>query len=208
MQTSDAETPAEMVDLAFVTEGPSVPRDHRVLLADAVEAALPWLAATAGAGVHRLNLSQGAGGQPLLSRRTRLVLRVPRERAADAAVLVGRTLNLGAHPLKVGALQARELRPWGTLYAHLVAADAAQDEAGFMRDVDAELRRMGVPCRPICGRQQLLEDGRLTGYSLMLDGLSAGNSLRLQQQGIGRHRRLGCGLFIPHKSAAAVGMPA
>lgn len=209
MNGRDEEPTAAMVDLAFALEGRVLPREHRELLATALEAALPWLAETPGAGVHRLNLAHGAGAQALLSLRTKLVLRVPRERADDAAALVGATLDLGGHPLRVGALHARELLPWGTLYAHVVAADAdvVPDEAAFMREVEGELRELGVPCRPICGRLQQLESGRLQGYSLMLDGLSAADSLRLQQRGIGRHRRLGCGVFVPHKSAAAVGTP-
>lgn len=199
-----------MVDLAFAIEGDRLPRDHRELLASALEAALPWLADTPDAGVHRLNvvtMTAGGGTQALLSRRTRLVLRVPRERAADTGALVGTTLDLGGHTLRVGALHARELLPWGTLYAHVVAADAdaVPDEAAFMHEVEDQLRKLGVPCRPICGRLQQLESGRLQGYSLMLDGLSAADSLRLQAVGIGRHRRLGCGVFVPHKSAAAVG---
>ena len=36
---------------------------------------------------------------------------------------------------------------------------------------------------------------------------SADASLALQQHGIGTGRRFGCGLFVPHKSAAAVGAP-
>lgn len=212
MNERDDDPVATMVDIAFAIEGGPLPRDHRELLAAALEAALPWLADTPGAGVHRLNvvaMAADGGTQALLSQRTKLVLRVPRERADDAAVLVGRTLDLGGHRLHVGALQARELLPWGTLYAHVVAADAdaVPDEATFMREVEGQLRELGVPCRPICGRLQRLESGRLQGYSLMLDGLSAADSLRLQAVGIGRHRRLGCGVFVPHKSAAAVGTP-
>lgn len=205
----DDEPSATMVDLAFALEGRVLPRDHRELLAAALEAALPWLAETPGAGVHRLNLAHGAGAEALLSLRTKLVLRVPRDRAGDAAALVGTTLDLGGHALRVGALHARELLPWGTLYAHLVATDAGAvpDEAAFLRAVEAELQELGVPCRPICGRLQQLEAGRVQGYSLMLDGLSAADSLRIQTAGLGSHRRLGCGVFVPHKSAAAVGSP-
>lgn len=205
----DDEPSSTMVDLAFALEGRVLPREHRELLATALEAALPWLATTPGAGIHRLKLAPGEGAEALLSMRTKLVLRVPRERAEDAAALVGRTLDLGGHRLHVGALHARELLPWGTLYAHVVAADvdAVPDEAAFMREVEGQLRELGVPCRPICGRLQRLESGRLQGYSLMVDGLSAADSLRLQELGIGRHRRLGCGVFVPHKSAAAVGTP-
>jgi hypothetical protein len=41
----------------------------------------------------------------------------------------------------------------------------------------------------------------------MLDGLSRSAALRVLEAGLGRHRRLGCGLFVPHRSAAAVGTP-
>jgi hypothetical protein len=45
----------------------------------------------------------------------------------------------------------------------------------------------------------------LHAFSLMLDGLSHDDALRLLEHGIGPHRLWGCGLFVPHKSAAAVG---
>jgi hypothetical protein len=41
----------------------------------------------------------------------------------------------------------------------------------------------------------------------MLDGLVADQSLIVLEAGLGAHRRLGCGLFVGHKSAAAVGTP-
>lgn len=196
----------DMIDIAFALEGRRVPREHRRALADAVESLLPWLAATPGAGVHRLNVAAGGGPEALLSQRTRLVLRVPREREADAGALSGAELMLGAHRVRVGAAQTRELLPWSTLYAHVVAA-TDDDELHFLESVTDELQALGVPCRPICGRRQVLEYGALHGYSLMLDGLSAEGALRILQAGVGAHRLLGCGLFVPHKSAAAVGSP-
>jgi hypothetical protein len=45
----------------------------------------------------------------------------------------------------------------------------------------------------------------LAGYSLLLDGLSPEHALRVMCTGLGAHHELGCGLFVPHKSAAAVG---
>jgi hypothetical protein len=74
--------------------------------------------------------------------------------------------------------------------------------------VDTELTALRIVGRPICGRLQMLESGTLRGYSLMLDQLSAEDALSLLEAGLGAHRRLGCGLFVPHKSAAAVGAPA
>ncbi|MDZ7592973.1 MAG: type I-MYXAN CRISPR-associated protein Cas6/Cmx6 [Rubrivivax sp.] len=192
------------IDLAFAVEGDALPREHRRELAAAIGLALPWWAALEGAGMHRLNVAAGAGPQALLSKRTRLTLRVPRARAADVATLQGAALQVGPAVLRVGAPQPRELRPHSTLYAHFVAADHG-DELAFLDAVAAELSALGVACRSICGRRQVVEGGALQGYSLMLDGLNAGGALRVLEAGIGPHRRWACGIFVPHKSAVAVG---
>ncbi len=201
------EPAALMVDIAFAVAGVALPRDHRRELAAAIERVWPAWSGLEGAGVHRLNVSAGGGPLALLSKRTRLTLRVPRERAAEAVALEGAELQLGPSTLHIGAPQPRELRPYGTLYAHLVAADDADnaDEAAFLQAVAAELSALGVAGRPICGRRQVVEAGELQGYSLMLDGLSPAAALRVLEAGVGRHRRWGCGIFVPHKSAVAVG---
>lgn len=195
------------VDVTFALRGDALPRDHRRALAAALERHLPWLADPAHAGVHRINAVPGPGPTALLSQRTRLTLRVARERVDDLQRLLGAHLELDGHALQVGERsQVRELLPHGTLYAHLVATDD-DDELAFLASIGNELEASILPCRPICGRRQVIDNGgqALTGYSLMLDGLSTGDSLRVLESGLGRHRRLGCGLFVPHKSAAAVG---
>lgn len=195
-----------MIDIAFALEGRAVPQEHRYALAEALQGALPWLADEPGAGVHQLKMVPGGGGEALLSLRTRLTLRVPRARGDAACALAGTELRLGPHRLRAGWPHRRELLPHGTLYAHLVAAPDT-DEAAFIERMRAELAALGVSAQPVCGRWQSTEAGRLVGCSLMLSGLDAAQSLRVLQQGLGGHRRLGCGLFVPHKSAAAVGAP-
>lgn len=196
---------ADMVDVAFALEGRSLPPDYRYALADALEAALPWLGQEPGSGVHRLNLVR-SGGEALVSPRTRLTLRVPRSRADAACALAGTELRLGAQVVRVLRPQRRELLPHGTLYAHLVAAEETAEDA-FLRRMRSELDALGVRGEPVCGRWQSAETGRLVGCSLMLSGLPREQSLQVLQRGLGAHRRLGCGLFVPHKSAAAVGAP-
>jgi CRISPR-associated protein Cas6 len=107
----------------------------------------------------------------------------------------------------VGAAHVRELLPYSAIYAHLVATDDA-DEARFVAAVAGELQALDVACRAICGRHQVTEGGALHGFSLMLDGLGPAQSMRVLEAGLGPHRRLGCGLFVPHKSSVAVGTPA
>jgi CRISPR-associated protein Cas6 len=198
---------ATLVDLAFPLLGRALPRDHRAPLAAALAERLPWLGEAPGSGVLRVNVVAGAGPVALLSARARLVLRVPRERADEAqAALAGGSLQVDGQTLTLGMPVRRELLPHRTLYAHFVAAPD-DDELGFLAMVDAELRALGVACRPVCGRRQALQagDAALPGFSLMLDGLTPADALRVLEAGVGAHRGLGCGLFVPHRSAAAVG---
>ena len=198
---------ASMVDVAFAIDGRAVPRDHGRSLAEAVLARLPWLADTVGAGVHPIRVAAGSGAQALLSGRSRLTLRVPRGRVEALRALGGAVLDVGGTRLVVqGAPQLRELLPHGTLYAHGVAAES-DDELAFVAAVDAEMAALGVAGRRICGRLRHLDDGaqRRPAFGLMLDGLSPPDALRLLEHGLGAHRLWGCGLFVPHRSAAAVG---
>ena len=194
-----------MLDIAFeILECDAPARDCESSLADALEAALPWLADEPDAGVHRLNLA--AGNEPLLSRRTRLTLRVPRARAAAVEALSGRVLAVQPGMLRLGRAHRRELLAHGTLYAHLVASDE-DDEQDFLAEVGAGLAALSVSCRPICGRRAVLAAGTVRGFSLMLDGLPGASAMRVLEAGLGPHRRLGCGIFVPHRSASAVGTP-
>jgi CRISPR-associated protein Cas6 len=200
------DTAASMVDVSYPLHGSALPRDHRRALAQALERLLPWLADPRQAGLHRVNVVAGNGPTALLSQRARLLLRVRRERLADLAPLRGARLDVGGFALRLGTeATVRELLPHSTLYAAAVST-ADDDEMAFLRSIEAELGAMRLPCRPICGRRQEIDNGdeRLTGFALMLDGLSAADSLRLLESGLGQHRRLGCGLFVPHRSAAAL----
>jgi len=120
--------------------------------------------------------------------------------------LDGVQLDVMAHPLRLGAVHLRALQPLATLYAYRVAAGSA-DESVFMQAMEAELAGMAIAGVRVCGKcQSLRVDGQeMTTFSMMLHGLGPEQSLRLQQRGLGPHRLLGCGLFVPHKSAAAVG---
>jgi CRISPR-associated protein Cas6 len=203
---ADEAPPATMIDVVFPLAGRSLPRDHRLALSDALQAAAPWLRALPQAGLHRVNVVPGLADPALLSQRARLGLRVPRTHADALCELAGRELDVAGHRVRLGTPHVRELLPHGTLYAHLVV-ESSDDEAAFIAAIDAELDALGAACARICGRRQQILGGdeMLVGFSVMLHGLATAASLRVLEAGVGRHRRLGCGLFVPHKSAAAVG---
>lgn len=202
MDRSPAST---MVDVAFALAGRRLPRAHGRALAAALVDRLPWLADDPLAGVHAVNVAAGDEPAALLSGRSRLKLRVARSRVQALQALAGAALEVGGEAVTVGAAaQVAELRPHPTLYARVVHG-AGADEAAFVADATRALAALGVVGRVICGRAQADDAGEPLGYSLMVDQLDADDALRLLQQGLGPHRLWGCGLFVGHKTSAAVG---
>lgn len=194
-----------MLDVAFSLRGGTVPADHGWQLFLQLAERLDWLAAEAAAGVHPIRGARAVAGEIHLDARARLMLRLPQARVEQSFALTGAQLDLG-NGIRVGSARLRPLFAHGTLYSQFVST-GTPDEAGFQQDVSAELQRAGIECKVICGRMRraLTRDGEIVGFSLMLHELSPEHSLNMQATGLGAGRKLGCGIFIPHKSAAAVG---
>jgi CRISPR-associated protein Cas6 len=202
-------TPAELatvVDVAFAVDGKHLEQDYRYDLMQAVTGCLPWLESEPGAGIHPIRSARDEAGKLLLSRRARLVLRLPESRIGDVVALTGCLIHVGGNPLRLGEASIRVLQPIATLYAHMVAARSG-DEQTFIDDIAARLAELKIHCKIVCGKRQVLMAGPLqvTGFSLMLHDLEPEHSMMLQHLGLGAERRLGCGILVGHKSAAAVG---
>jgi CRISPR-associated protein Cas6 len=192
-----------VVDVAFALEGTTLPADHAESLACAVERWLPWLADEPGAGIHPLRTAATSHGMLVIARRAKLVLRLPAGRARESRELCGRTLAIGESQVSIGAASERPLSPASTLYASRVMTDAP-DEQAFHGAVVRWLADAGVRCEFIAGRsRRLIAGGReVTGFALALHGLAPADSLHVQASGMGGQRRLGCGIFVPHKAIA------
>lgn len=194
------------IEVAYAVSGTSLDRDYPRGLYEALRAAAPWLDEQPLAAVHPLRGLTPCGEALLVGGRTRLTLRVPESCSAACEVLQERTLALPA-PLRLGRASRRELLAHPVLHAKLVVT-GADEESAFLADVERALAALALDCATIVGRRGELAmgDERLAGFSLMLHGLSAEDSLTAQAHGIGLHRKLGCGVFVPHKSVAAVGL--
>jgi CRISPR-associated protein Cas6 len=194
------------VDIAFNLEGKSLPADYSFALMQAVARLLPWIESEPAAGIHPLRAAKTDANDLLLPRRAKLVLRLPERRAQEAMALCGRELTVCGHRLKVGAAGMRRLLPYATLHAHFVTA-GSQDELDFLKDIGVRLQALRTPCEVVCGKRRMLRAGEteIAGFSLMLHGLGLEHSILVQRIGLGDRRLLGCGIFVGHKSVAAVG---
>ena len=195
----------DMIDVAFSLRGGNIPADHGSELFRLLAERLEWLAAESSAGVHPIHGGRTVAGEIQLGRRARLMLRLPRERIEQSYVLSGADLALG-DGVEVGGARLRPLFAHLTLYSDFVTTGAV-DETGFQRDINAELERARIRCAVICGRMRRArtQSAEIVGFGLMLHELSSEDSLGVQAAGLGAERKLGCGIFVPHKSAGAVG---
>ena len=208
---------ADVIDFAFRLSGRWLPVDHARALRAAIVEILPWLEDEPEAGIHSIHGAAsgngwerpggGSGGMLNLSRRTRLVLRVPVRRAGETAALCGRRLDVGGCELTTGERRPRRLKPAGAVFARYVVDEEDGDEERFMEHVASELRARSVTARKLlCGRSHRIESahGAHVTRSLLIADPGRDESLALQCRGIGPGRLLGCGLFVPHKDVGPV----
>ena len=194
----------DMVDVAFEFSAGSLPPGFEWPLYRALVRAAPWLETTRSAAVHPLRATATEDGGLLLARRTRLVLRLPRERLCAASVFEGALLDLGAGVrATLGSGRLHVLEPAPTVYSPRVATGDA-DEGAFAGAVSRELAALGIRRPIVCGRRSrvTLPDGDTTAFGVAVHGLGDEASLVLQRAGLGLGRAIGCGVFVPHKTIA------
>jgi len=207
----------EVMDFVFAIKCKCLPYEHMFDLYRALQSTLPWLDDENRAAIHPIYGAESGNGwlRPegstgelmFLSRRQKLVLRMPKTRQAEMENLVGQTLDIGGHALTLGKMESRLLSDSPIIFARYVVSEEGLDEAAFLEQAATQLQAMNIRVRKMLAgkeRQIVTPDGVLHTRSLMLADLELEESVRLQQQGLGTHRHLGCGLFLPQKGIKPV----
>lgn len=218
--SKEFQVPDDVVDLLFNIDCRELHVDHVHALSEALKQSLPWLAEDERVAVHALHVAGSQNGwerpdpelgQKLqLSRRTKMVIRVPKDRVEQIqSDLEGVTLDVAGCAMTVGKAKVRPLSSQGTIFArHVVLEEGeAEDEHRFLQRVAADLKSRGIRVRKaLCGKTGHLDtpDGPIATRSLMLADLDPEESVQLQQEGLGPLRDKGCGIFLPHKGIDAV----
>lgn len=205
--------PENVVDLAFnLNSSASLPVDHAEALARAVEKHLPWFAEDKQAGLHVLHGADSGNGWERpeeadalihLSKRTKFIMRLPAHRVDEAMTnLEGKTLEMDEYRLELKDAKVRLLSIHSALYARYVVSET-DDEEEFLSQCVAELNAHKLKFKKVlCGKEHAFktDQGSLRVRSFFVADLPRADAVRLQEVGMGPHRRLGCGIFIPHKT--------
>lgn len=211
------EIPDDVVDLVFKLDCKMLPLEHAYALSQAIQTVLNWIEGEELAGIHQIHVAESGNGwmrpeDPTnevlhLSRRTRMSLRIPKQRIEEAKQLTGRTLNIDGYSLNIGEASIKPLSDLSTLFSRYVICDPGQDEGQFLYAVAEQLQGMNIPVKKMMASKQHViktPDEDLHTRGIMIADLDKEQSVRLQQRGIGPGRHLGCGIFLPQKGIKPV----
>lgn len=189
------------IDLQFQAFGKTLAVDHGYGLYSAISGILPVFHSATDVGMSLIRGKYIGDGLLSIAPSSLLVFRLPARQMAEYINLAGKFLDIGGHVLSIGVPSSRALVPATALYAHFVTTRNGQDSRRFERELARQLSDMECHGRvSIDKRRTFKVHGRqVVGYSVLVSELTAGESLTLQEQGLGGRRKMGCGFFQPWK---------
>jgi len=197
------------VDLCFRVLGAQIPADHGYLLYSAVSRILPAAHEADGYGIHPIRGRQLGGRTLQLTEHSRLVIRAEAEQIAHFLPLAGKQLRVLDRTLRIGVPEVRSLVPAPALRSRLVtiklpdvAAQRPDAAAETFRDVALrKLRDLSISAEAMLslGKRRTLriKDKEVVGYEVLIEALTAEESILVQEHGLGGRRHMGCGIFVP-----------
>lgn len=202
-----------VVDLVFPASGTCVPTDHAYHLYAALSGVVPQFHDAAA----RLRFAPITGvavpeGRLELGAHSHLTVRLPDDAVKLALPLAGKRLQVGDGWVRLGVPAVRTLVPAPALVARIVTFKNADTPEQFLATARAKLVELGVsgePQLPIhtdgprAGepkrRVVRVKGAAIPGYALLVTELTAPDSLKLQEEGLGGRTSVGCGFFTAAK---------
>jgi CRISPR-associated protein Cas6 len=129
------------------------------------------------------------------------------DQIAAVLPLAGKALRLGNASVCVGVPTVRPLVPATAIRSRLVVIKVANirpDAVTAEQFNDAarrQMREIGLSDITVLslGKRRTLrvKQRELVGYEVLVEALTAEESIAIQQQGLGGKRHMGCGVFVP-----------
>ena len=196
-------TSENCIDLAFhVTSQVPLFSDHGYQLFGAISRLLPQVHEPNGIAVLPISGQQIGDRKIQLVKSSRLTLRVASADIATWLPLAGKTLDVAGAKLQIGVPEIRSLIPATALRSRLVTTKNCQDQPRFELELRKQMAALGVNEQAIfsIGKRRTIRirNKEVVGYEVIIEGLTADESLAIQTAGLGGRRHMGCGVFVPH----------
>lgn len=203
------------VDLLFPALGNTIPTDHAYPLYASLSRLVPaFHDPSAGLRFAPLNGAPGEPGRLRLNERSRLRVRLPDDAIRMALPLAGKKLDVAGAAIRLGPPTVQPLTPAATVESWLVTFKHGEEPDAFLATAKAKLAEIDVKGEPAVRafesgpragqprrRVVRLKGQAIVGYALVVSGLTAEESIRLQERGLGGRTKIGCGFFLPREGA-------
>ena len=210
-----------VVDIVFRITGTKIPVDHGFHLFAAISRVVPSFHGDSEIGVHPISGRLVGNRRLALTERSALTLRLPSERISEALKLAGAQLDINGCMIRTGPPNTRALIPAARLHSPLVIIKGFMAADAFLEAVRRQLQSMAVQAEPRLAAQPhiaeanqgkttgshspylrrtiRIRDKEIVGFAVRINGLTAEESIRVQENGLGGRRRFGCGVFMPNR---------
>ena len=205
---------SEMVDLSFSVDCKELPYDHAYELSSEIIKLVPEIKNDNRNAIQTLHGPMSGNGwvradgeNIFLSKRAKLCLRVRKDHADKIREIEGKKIKLFGNELSIGKSKIKSFLVVRDLFCRFVSCNEDLPEENFLEEVQTELRAFKVNInKALCGQSKRISFGEKSLYtrSLMIADLTKEEAVILQEEGVGKHRLFGCGIFLPHKSIDAV----
>lgn len=207
-----------VVDVRFLLQGSQIPADHGYHLFSAISQLVPELHSDEEVGLHPIAGRPSGNRCISLSKGSSLTIRLPADRIKQILLLAGKVLKIGEHAVRVGTPQTVAMKPTARLYSRLVVIKGFLEPQAFLEAAQRQLEELDVKGKPslvyqpnvaaanadkntgsrspFLRRTIKIRDKEVVGFALRVEELTAEESIRLQEKGLGGRRRFGCGIFI------------
>lgn len=195
-----------MINVLFPVQGQKLPADHGYPLYSAISQLMPGLHETGWLGIEKISgipFEQGIIALP--PRGAKMRLRIPADKFGEVIPLSGKQLEIDGFPIRLGIPRALPLAPARSLYSNIVIIRGFMEFPEFLEAANRQLKELNIsatlkspPEAQSRSRRILtIKDKKIVGFSLVAGGLNDEDSIKLQSQGIGGRRAMGCGIFNP-----------
>lgn len=186
-------------DLCFNILGRQIHVDHGFALYGAISRVLPQLHENNSVGIKLIRGRYIGGGLLYITPFSELVLRLPASGITQYIRLAGKRLGILGENLTVGVPKTKALVPAASLYSHLVTTKNGTDQQRFESEISKQVQALNSQGKISVGKRRTfsVHGKQVVGYSVMINELTAEESIKLQEQGLGGRRKMGCGFFEP-----------
>ncbi len=189
------------LDLEFpVFSTSAIAVDHGYHLYAGLSRVLTTVHSENGIGVHPITGRQIGDRMLQLMPWSSVRIRTPQEHIGSIVGLSGKTVTVGDRQVRLGVPKVQGLEPAPALRSRLVTIKGFMDAELFAEAVRRQLEALEVSERVMLtnGKRRTIKirDKEVVGFEVILEGLTAQESITIQESGIGGRRHMGCGVFV------------